>query len=533
MAAVRALDRFDRRRPFGPWLNRIVINRAIDWARARSLRREAETEPEHLQRGSDHEAPAPGHPYSEEILAALASLSPEHRAVVVLRYLLECTPGEIARDARSTAGHGELAPSSGARSVGGPAGRGAAVNERRLEEILRRAPIPDQQGAEERGWRVVRAAFESHDPAPRRPPRGRLLVAVAVGLLALAIGLSPAGAEVANVFKDVTGVGHRSPQPALTSLPAPGRLLVGSGRGAWVVSEDGSMRLLGNYTDAAWSPHGLFIAVTRGRQLSAVEPDGTLRWSIAQNHPVSDPRWSPSGYRVAYLSGSSLRVLAGDGTEDQRIESQVARVAPAWQPVGPAALRASPSGVGTHRLAFARADGRIEVVNTDSQKVLWGSPPGPTPKLLEWSADGERLLALDSGGWRLFASNGQLLVNAKSPGGVSPASASFAPRGRTLAVVETRTGGGAVADSSGGRVPLSETETKLTGLDQTSRVVLVQPDRPRRSKPCCSRSPEPWAESPGPRTGDRCWWRGGTPISGCSFAQPETRSSSVSPPSLG
>src|SRR5213595_3454956 len=33
LAAVRALDRFDRHRPFGPWLHRIVVNRAIDWAR--------------------------------------------------------------------------------------------------------------------------------------------------------------------------------------------------------------------------------------------------------------------------------------------------------------------------------------------------------------------------------------------------------------------------------------------------------------------------------------------------------------------
>ncbi|MGH2963985.1 MAG: RNA polymerase sigma factor [Solirubrobacterales bacterium] len=96
LAAVRALDRFDRRRPFGSWLNRIVVNRAIDWARARALRKESQIEPEaHLEPRRDPE-PASGHPYSEEILAALTSLSPEHRAVVVLRYLLECTPGEIA-----------------------------------------------------------------------------------------------------------------------------------------------------------------------------------------------------------------------------------------------------------------------------------------------------------------------------------------------------------------------------------------------------------------------------------------------------
>ena len=42
MAAIRNLDRFDRRRPFGPWLHRIVVNRAIDAARARSLRGETE-----------------------------------------------------------------------------------------------------------------------------------------------------------------------------------------------------------------------------------------------------------------------------------------------------------------------------------------------------------------------------------------------------------------------------------------------------------------------------------------------------------
>ena len=42
LAAIRNLDRFDRRRPFGPWLHRIVVNRAIDWSRARQLRAEAE-----------------------------------------------------------------------------------------------------------------------------------------------------------------------------------------------------------------------------------------------------------------------------------------------------------------------------------------------------------------------------------------------------------------------------------------------------------------------------------------------------------
>jgi RNA polymerase sigma-70 factor, ECF subfamily len=93
LAAIRALDRFDRRRPFGPWLHRIVVNRSIDWTRARSLRREV---------GADvDEAPAPigrepDHGYSDEVVAALRSLPPDQRAVVVMRHLLEYMPGEIA-----------------------------------------------------------------------------------------------------------------------------------------------------------------------------------------------------------------------------------------------------------------------------------------------------------------------------------------------------------------------------------------------------------------------------------------------------
>jgi RNA polymerase sigma-70 factor (ECF subfamily) len=93
LAAIRALDRFDRRRPFGPWLHRIVVNRAIDWARARALR--AEVGGDALEERAAPQALDPS-PYSEPTAEALAALSPEHRAVVVLRYLLEYTPGEIA-----------------------------------------------------------------------------------------------------------------------------------------------------------------------------------------------------------------------------------------------------------------------------------------------------------------------------------------------------------------------------------------------------------------------------------------------------
>jgi RNA polymerase sigma-70 factor (ECF subfamily) len=89
LRAIRALDRFDRRRPFAPWLHRIVVNRAIDWARARASRLESEL---------DGERPAPElrRDVGDELMVALAALSPEHRAVIVLRHLLGYSPGEIA-----------------------------------------------------------------------------------------------------------------------------------------------------------------------------------------------------------------------------------------------------------------------------------------------------------------------------------------------------------------------------------------------------------------------------------------------------
>ena len=93
VSAVRALDTFDRRRPFGPWLHRIVVNRAIDWTRARALRREVGDEQLAVVPARQH---APAEDLGDETMAALSGLSPDHRAVVVLRYVLDYSPGEIA-----------------------------------------------------------------------------------------------------------------------------------------------------------------------------------------------------------------------------------------------------------------------------------------------------------------------------------------------------------------------------------------------------------------------------------------------------
>lgn len=91
LAAVGALDRFDRRRPFAPWLHRIVVNRALDWARREALRRKV------ARAESVFEPLPPPQEIGGEMMAALKELPAEQRAVVVLRHLLEYTPGEIGR----------------------------------------------------------------------------------------------------------------------------------------------------------------------------------------------------------------------------------------------------------------------------------------------------------------------------------------------------------------------------------------------------------------------------------------------------
>jgi len=92
LAALRALPSFDARRPLRPWLHRIVVNRAIDFARARALRNEVGADA-----AREPEAPVAvdRHAVGDDVAAALLGLGPEQRAVIVLRYVLEFTPGEI------------------------------------------------------------------------------------------------------------------------------------------------------------------------------------------------------------------------------------------------------------------------------------------------------------------------------------------------------------------------------------------------------------------------------------------------------
>jgi RNA polymerase sigma-70 factor, ECF subfamily len=96
LAAVRAIDRFDRRRPFRPWLHRIVVNRSLDWVRSRQRRYEVGADA--ADRAASAVPPREhARELSDELMAALAALDPEQRAMIVLRHLLGYRASELAR----------------------------------------------------------------------------------------------------------------------------------------------------------------------------------------------------------------------------------------------------------------------------------------------------------------------------------------------------------------------------------------------------------------------------------------------------
>jgi hypothetical protein len=274
---------------------------------------------------------------------------------------------------------------------------------------------------EDRAWEVVRRAFEERTPQPGRRDRRWVLAAVAVGAgVLVAAALSPPGRAVFERVRQAVGVEHAS--PALLSLPGGGRLTVVSPGGrTWIVEPDGLKRHLGSYDDAAWSPHGVFLAATHGNQLAVVDPQGATHWSLARLRP-RNPTWSGTrtDTRIAYDAASWLRVVAGDGTGDHLLDAKGGSVPPAWNPVR------------LFTLAYA-VPGAV-VLRRDDGTLVWRRPLAPRATSLAWSSDGRwlavftptRVLVLDRAG-RLRRTISQL--------GAGIAGGAFAPGSHRLAVV--------------------------------------------------------------------------------------------------
>ena len=233
---------------------------------------------------------------------------------------------------------------------------------------------------EDRAWEVVKRAYEERTPTYRRRASTRVVLAATALAVAVVVvaALSPPGKAVFHSVREAVGIEHA--EPALFSLPAPGRLLVVSADngGVWLVRSNGFMRKLGPYSDAEWSPHGLYVIATGRNELVAFDPDGGVRWKLARHDP-SWPRWegTMTDTRIAYIAASGLRVVAGDGTGDHLLDAEAGDVPPAWDP--------------THVHTVAYYSGGAIVLRRADGPLVWRAPIKVIPSNLEWSSDGRYL----------------------------------------------------------------------------------------------------------------------------------------------
>jgi WD40 repeat protein len=292
-----------------------------------------------------------------------------------------------------------------------------------LRDALERAHVPDASGAEARAWALVADAHSTRRSAARRSRRGRVIaLALAAVLVAAAVAVA---AEPPRWVRHALGDAVQSPprvRGSLDGLPS-GRLLVSSSQGTWIVRGDGTRLRLGPWTAATWSPRGLYVAAWRGRELSAVAPDGRVAWTIAARGAVRDATWSPDGFRIAYRRDDVLAVVAGDGTGARILARPVRAVAPAWRPGAP------------HTLAWVGARGRVEVRDVDTGALVWRSPSSVgAVRALAWSADGHRLLARGGGRVTVLDVTGHRSWRVRLPRGARVDAAAWAPRGDRIAL---------------------------------------------------------------------------------------------------
>jgi hypothetical protein len=328
--------------------------------------------------------------------------------------------------------------------------------------------VPDESGARERTWAVVRAAHAEREPAvPARRRRAWPLVAAAAGVAVVAAAFTSPGMAVLDSIRRAVGVEHA--QQALFSLPAEGRVLAVSNGGAWIVSPDGSKRRLGDYLEASWSPFGHYVAATTRNELRALTVDGDVRWTLARPD-VRSARWGGSltDTRIAYVSAGDLRVVAGDGTGDRLL-------APAEN--GPLAWRPG----DRHELAYVSAS-ELRLEDTDTGGVLWRTTVGPDATQLDWSRDGNRLVAVTRQGLAVLDASGHVLTRVAGP----VTAAALAPDGR-LAYISgsaVRLGSGrAVFSGTGGFSDLAwspDGRWLLVGWPTANQWVFVRVAGPRR-----------------------------------------------------
>ncbi|HEX4601573.1 MAG TPA: sigma-70 family RNA polymerase sigma factor [Gemmatimonadales bacterium] len=96
LSALVKLDQYDARRPFGPWLLRIVANAATDRRRRRTVRRVEPLDPALVAGGTRPDQTAERRALGQRLREALATLPARRRMAVVLFDVEGYSHAEIA-----------------------------------------------------------------------------------------------------------------------------------------------------------------------------------------------------------------------------------------------------------------------------------------------------------------------------------------------------------------------------------------------------------------------------------------------------
>ena len=201
-------------------------------------------------------------------------------------------------------------------------------------------------------------------------------------------------------------------------------------RGAYAIRPDGSTRRLGAFSEAGWSPHGLHVVGVAGRRLVAVDPAGTVKWTLTAPAACSHPAWSTGARLRGRLPRGPRRCGWWPATATRPPTACCAATPRRSRPPGARTATASST--------YATTAGALETVDVADRRARCGTRAGRRARgarALAWSRGRPAARrALGHARSRSWTPSGRVLRTIPLPG-VAPAQLALHPSGQRAAAV--------------------------------------------------------------------------------------------------